>query len=206
MEREASSKFDCLRNKLSIAERNLVAASDVERFRILKELSKLREKIGELVRTNETGYGNTELEFEKHLEVLVTCGYTIVAPVYVTDGALLLLAYETSNGFKAEAIEIPGENLEKLYATLDDWLGCYKIEEQQYDSVNEIGKQLWEQFAGQLIREMDNRGVKKGSKLTILPDGVQGILPIGLALDPKTGERLFESYELNLAPSIFSVL
>jgi CHAT domain-containing protein len=61
---------------------------------------------------------------------------------------------------------------------------------------------LWTLVAGPLVKALDARGVLAGSSLLLLPQGALGLLPLGLARNPATGERLFERYELSFAPSL----
>ena len=61
---------------------------------------------------------------------------------------------------------------------------------------------MWTLVAGPLVKALDARGVVPGAPLLFLPQGALGLLPLGLARDPATGERLFERYELSFAPSL----
>jgi CHAT domain-containing protein len=69
-------------------------------------------------------------------------------------------------------------------------------------AIERIGQQVWHLFVGPLVKALDASGFMSGARVVVFPQGGLGLLPLGLACDPQTGERLFERYELSLAPSV----
>lgn len=122
----------------------------------------------------------------------------------------MLLARLDTVGPQIEAVDLD-VSLNELNAELRGevgWLAAYAtsyslgMARRWLDAIEAVGDRLWTLVAGPLVKALVERGVVPGSSLMLLPQGALGLLPLGLARDPVTDERLFERYELSFAPSL----
>ncbi len=138
------------------------------------------------------------------LAALVRDGIALAAPAFAAESACLLIA---TPGGPIEHIDLTGRTLELLTGAVggeDGWLAAYFANYQRNHArfkakLDAIGGELWELFVRDLDAALDARGVVKGGRLVLLPQGALGLLPIGLARNPETGELLSDCYELSLA-------
>jgi CHAT domain-containing protein len=94
-----------------------------------------------------------------------------------------------------------------------DWLLAYHINylqgaeqdrlwPQWLAAIDNLGPELWRLFGARVEATLKDRGVKRGARLVWLPPGLLGILPLGLAQDPVSKQRLADTYEIVYAPSL----
>jgi CHAT domain-containing protein len=159
---------------------------------------------------------------------LLSEGGAIVAPLITVIGGKVLLvtgekdtATDTTVVAVPRVIDLPDLTTARLNEIMigrhapkiGGWFGAYAIQdlpeaesekrfEQWIDAIESIGPDLWRLFAGALDKELTARGIKPGGRLIVLPTAALGLLPLGLARDPKTGRRLGETYEIVEAPSL----
>jgi CHAT domain-containing protein/tetratricopeptide (TPR) repeat protein len=147
-----------------------------------------------------------EPSLEEQVSALTDTGAVLVFPIFTEAGGLLLLVYPDPAGPQIEAVELAevlGDALNAKLRGKDGWLATfYRSHEMRTTAIERMSNWLWSLFAGPLVSALDARGVAFGARVVILPQGALGLLPVGLACDPQTGERLFERYELSLAPSL----
>ena len=73
-----------------------------------------------------------------------------------------------------------------------EWIGA----------IDKTSSDLWVLFGEALHRALIARGTKPGARIVLLPAGLIGLLPLGLAQDPASGQRLGDIYEIIIAPSL----
>lgn len=155
----------------------------------------------------------------------VTAGSSaLVMPVITNKGAKILLLAGGKTNKTWTALDFPGVTLQRISEILagnqgeetHGWIEAYFAnyfdeEEQQkrwprwLGAIDRIGSQLWDLFGQKLAQALRNKGVKPGARLILLPSGRLGVLPLGLAQDPSSKQRLLDTYELVYAPSLDSI-
>ena len=209
-------RLDQLRSEARVAERALDAASAGERQAKLDLLIELRRELAALVDKGQAARAAAEPSLDERLAVLTGAGAALVAPVFTEVGALLLVAWAGAAGPQSEAVDLIDVAADALNAELrgeEGWLAAYVTNyalsparaegwPRWLGAIERIGERLWTLVGGPLIKALDARGVTPGSRLLLLPQGALGLLPLALARNPQTGERLFERYELSFAPSL----
>jgi predicted LPLAT superfamily acyltransferase len=204
-------RLDGLRLHAHIAERDLEAAAPGERQAKLDALIALRRELAGIMDKGLAAKATAEPSLEERVAQLTGTATTLAAPIFTEAGALLLVAHSGAAGPQIETVDLADVSLHALNAELrgeDGWLAAYVTNyasgtaRRWLDAIEAIGDRLWTLVAGPLVKALDGRGVVPGSSLLLLPQGALGLLPVGLARDPASGERLFERYELSFAPSI----
>ena len=200
-----SARLDALRSNAHVAERALNTTSEGERQTRIDALVAPRREMGALVDKGQMARATAEPSPEEQLAALTDTGATLAIPIFTEPGALLLLCHPGTAGLQMEVIDLTGVSVDTLNTELhseDGWLTAYGSDDTRTIAIKRIGDRLWNLFAGPLVEALDARNVAPGSRLVLLPQGALGLLPLGLACDPQTGECLFERYELSLAPSL----
>ena len=69
-------------------------------------------------------------------------------------------------------------------------------------AVSTIGAGAWEAFGGDLAAQLARAGVRDGARVLWIASGSVSFLPVGLAVDPASGRRLIDRFEIMTSPSI----
>lgn len=202
---EDRSQFDVLRSEVFVAERALEMAKEGERQAKLDQLIALRRKLSALVDKGQAAQVAIDPNLEEQLDVLTDGGIVVVAPIFTRAGGILLIAHQGAGDLKIEAVDLATGSLDTLNDELrgeDNWLAAYGSDDTRISAIGRIGDRLWDLIGDPLVKALGDRDVAPGARLLLLPQGALGLLPLGLARDPDTGECLIERFELTLAPSI----
>jgi CHAT domain-containing protein/tetratricopeptide (TPR) repeat protein len=70
------------------------------------------------------------------------------------------------------------------------------------DAVESLVGELWRVLGSSIASALQSIGIKPGGRAIWLPTGALGVLPIGLAQEPRGGRRLGETYEIAYGPSL----
>lgn len=73
---------------------------------------------------------------------------------------------------------------------------------QWLDAVDGIGAQLWSLFGDEMAQAFKAQGIKPGARLIVMPAGRLGILPLGLAQNPRNKRRLIDDFDIASTPSL----
>jgi CHAT domain-containing protein len=130
------------------------------------------------------------------------------------DGAIHLASFEPENLTSRRVTEFvhgPASGKE-----LGGWLGAYQANyvshfagRQKWQvwlaAIDGLGSGLWNLVGRSITQALAAAGVQPGAELFIIPQGMLGILPIGLAQDPRSGRRLMDDYIVTFAPSVATI-
>jgi tetratricopeptide (TPR) repeat protein len=85
----------------------------------------------------------------------------------------------------------------KLYFTQ------YMLATKQWlEAINELGPAMWKLIAEMTVRALKERKIERTVRIVWMPCGRLGILPISMAIDPETGDRFGDLYDISYAPSL----
>ena len=213
---EKRPRHDALTAELRGWQRLAESAQGTAAIDAWERLETLRKELGELTAPH--------LGSQAALTAaLVPEGGAIVAPIITRFGGKLLLVTADLGRRRTTAVHLPQVDSARLNTLMrgdgtkvgarGGWLGAYQIQylkgrelEERFPewigTLNKIGPDLWALFGEALDRAFQERGVKPGGRIVLLPAGSLGLLPLGLAQDPASGQRLGDIYEIVHAPSL----
>ena len=210
LEPELRNELHALQRQVAVQERRLISPRLFNRRAPLEESIRLRRRIRTLVEIT-----NVEDRFEGFTEAalgaLATDGSVVVIPVLTEAGGRIVVCLGregTPQIHVAECYSAGG--LRKIFEshglkTGSDWWRQYLQDWQKgigNDTFNVVGEALGKAFATPLVTALESLGIGQGAHLDVLPQGMLGILPLGLARDGRSGLSLMEHYELSLSPSL----
>jgi CHAT domain-containing protein/DNA-binding transcriptional regulator YbjK len=192
-----------------------------EGARALEHLVRLRQELGALLKEALANDAQTGGAIALARELLPEGG-ALVAPLITKVGGKVLLVTGSKDSPTLSLLALPElttARLDELIkgpadgAKVTGWLNAFNIQylpepekanryPEWIGAIGSIGPDLWQLFAGALVKELTAHGVKPGARVIVLPTGALGLLPLGLAQDPATGGRLVETYEMVEAPSL----
>jgi CHAT domain-containing protein/tetratricopeptide (TPR) repeat protein len=206
-----------LRTQIREQRRLLEATSGMARARVLDGLAELRKDLSELIA--ETEATSNQADTLTLASVLVADGSAIVVPFLTYGGGKILIVTRTATRPEITMLDLPDD--ETVTLLIGDkqrgshgWLqACTNIgpvvwpERKAHAArcVETIGQQIWDIFAGALAASLKCLGVMPGSRLFFLPSELLGYLPIGLAQETSSSERLLEIYDIVYAPSLIAL-
>jgi hypothetical protein len=192
------------------------AAGPSERNAVLARLADDRDALRTLI----TRRGGAAA-FETRLAVALAAADAVVSLLFTQWGGTALIAAVEPEGPRIEAAPLPSltvDAVEELWQGQDPgtelagWVGAYfsgttgNADEAQRvawrSEIARVGEGLGALFARDLAGSLEARGIEPGSRVVILPQGLMGALPVGLAEISADGELLMERYELVQAPSL----
>jgi CHAT domain-containing protein len=197
-------------------------AKGEEGARALQHLVELRQELDALVKE---GSANKSIDAVRLAHEVLPEGGALIAPLITEVGAKVLLVTGDKNSATVSVLDLTKLTTAQLDETIrgrvDDggssgWLGAYMIQDlpqserilryrEWVQAIESIGPDLWQLFAGPIVKGLAARGIKPGVRIIVLPTSALGILPLGLAQDPTTGDRLIETYEMVQAPSLLAL-
>jgi len=214
-------RVESVRASILTAQRAAETTEGVERAASIKKLVELRQELLGLIKVSDPTAGGSGSALAKAGKALAAVG-AMAVPVFTDLGARIIVVSQTESNRNIGVISLPDDTSEKLFVLLrgprDDprlsgWLGAYFITQlpgaelqkrwpEWLAAVDDLGPQLWQLFGAKLDAYLKARGTRSGARLVFLPPGELGILPLGLAQDPKTKRRLADDYEIVYAPSL----
>src|SRR6185436_16125039 len=197
-------RLEELRPEIRAAERAAEAAQGAERAAAVETLGGLRQELLGLVNAaGRTAHASALAE----ARALAGKSGAVVVPVVTRFGAKILVV-RGSDPQGLTQVDLPKLTTEKLDALVrgdgksGGWLAAYKINYIEDEAerarrwpewiaaVGGLGPELWRLVGGRLDAALQEAGVKPGARIVWMPTGALGILPLGLAQDPKSGRRL----------------
>jgi CHAT domain-containing protein/tetratricopeptide (TPR) repeat protein len=213
-------RLEELRPEIRAAERAAEAAQGAERAAAVETLGGLRQELLGLVNAaGRTAHASALAE----ARALAGKSGAVVVPVVTRFGAKILVV-RGSDPQGLTQVDLPKLTTEKLDALVrgdgksGGWLAAYKINYIEDEAerarrwpewiaaVGGLGPELWRLVGGRLDAALQEAGVKPGARIVWMPTGALGILPLGLAQDPKSGRRLADNYEIVYAPSLEALI
>jgi CHAT domain-containing protein/tetratricopeptide (TPR) repeat protein len=214
-------RVDDLRGSIRGAQQAAEKAKGVSRAEAIEQLVKLRQELLDIVKRASRPGGGPGSAIAKARNTLAGTG-ALVVPVVTPLGASILVVSASPGQDGVRAVSLPDDTREKLFVLLagpqndpqlKGWIGAYFINQlpsAEYNrrksewlaAIEGVGPDLWRLFGDKLDADLKANGIKKGSRLILLPPGELGILPLGLAQDPVSKRRLMDDYEIVYAPSL----
>jgi CHAT domain-containing protein/tetratricopeptide (TPR) repeat protein len=213
-------RLDELRAEIRVADRTVEVAQGTERAAAVEKLVGLRHELLGLVKDADAAEAAKRGSALEQARALARKGGAVVVPVVTGVGATILIVTSGSDPAGLNPIDLPDVTTAKLDALVrgngktGGWLGAYNINYIEADAererrwpewiaaVDNLGPELWRLIGGKLDATLKEAGVRPGARIVWLPTGALGILPLGLAQDPKSGRRLADGYEIVYAPSL----
>ena len=206
---DGQARLEALQQDIRSWTRLAETAQGIDVSHALARLSALRQELGKLVEDALAKAAPRASLLERAAKLTGANG-AVVAPLVTETGGKMLIVSCTNGQSAIKTIDLPHLTTARLkemvwgpvsQSELGGWLGAY-IKKQWPAAVDAIAPELWSLVGGPSRQELERLGVTVGGRLIWMPTGALGILPIGLAEDPATGERLGETYEIIYAPSI----
>jgi CHAT domain-containing protein len=217
------NRRDELHGKIQNAERAYRSVKGLEKTSSLAEQAELRRQLAELIRSHEGTEAAVTAPLDRVASFLKQ-GRVVVAPVEtdaggmvfvatVRDGAVRLAGFESENlNFRKVAEFVRGPTQKEL----GGWFGAYQANyvshlagRQKWQAwlaaIDGLGADLWNLVGRPITQALAAVGAEPGTELIIVPQGALGVLPIGLAQDPKSGRRLIDDYVVTYAPSLAAI-
>ncbi len=70
-------------------------------------------------------------------------------------------------------------------------------------AIKAVSQYCWNFFGKWIVQELEGRGVRKGARLVIIPQGLLGLFPISLSTDEEDWtQTLLDKYDISYAPSL----
>lgn len=213
-------RLETLRAAIRSAHRAVDAAQGTERVAAIEKLSILRQELLDLVK--QSGATNSVARPAlSRARQLVDARTAVALPVVTKLGGKVLLMTKSQNGVNLTAVDLPSlgtDQLAKLLIGPNDgppagWLGAYFInyldaadQNQRWSewlgAIDALGSELWHLIGAGLDATLKQQGLKPGTRLVWLPSGWLGMVPLGLAQDGVSRQRLADSYEIVYVPSL----
>jgi CHAT domain-containing protein len=215
------NRLDELRAAVREQERALEANEGMARANALNQLAALRQEVLDIIKSANPGEAGPSSTLARVRRVL-PAGGALLVPLVTKFGCKILMVSEGPQGLLA-VIDLPELTSEKLDELIrgerkdgksGGWLGAYNInyvideteKEQRWpewtSAIQDLGPALWRLGGNRLYAALKEHGVKPGARLIWMPTGALGILPVGLAQDPVSKQRIGEEYEVIYAPSL----
>jgi CHAT domain-containing protein len=182
-----------------------------KRTDVVAHLSTLRRELGKLIEDALSKLASPASLTQRAAQLAGTNG-AIVAPVVTSAGGKMLVVSRSDGQAETSirSLDLPDLTITRLNDLmwgsspeneLGGWFGAY-FRDQWPTAIEAVALAIWHLLGDRLSQELERVGIREGGRLIWLPTGALGILPIGLAGNPITGERLGETYEIVYAPSI----
>lgn len=213
---ERSERIAALRVAIRAEQAALDAATGVERAAAADRLHARRQDLLQIV---EQAGASEPSGCAGHADQAANVRRAIVMPVVTVRGSKILLCGGDATSWTV--IDYPGITLSLIAGFLADrssdgrpgWIEAYfanyfQGEEQArrwpqwLDAVDTIGPKLWDLFGAKLEQALRANRIAPGTQLVLMPSGRLGVLPLGLAQDPSSKQRLIDRYEIVYAPSL----
>ncbi|MGJ5199632.1 CHAT domain-containing protein [Bradyrhizobium sp. HKCCYLRH1030] len=222
------SRRDELLAKINNAERQYRLATGLRKASALTELDALRRQLADLIRSHDGEDAETDgaAGALDRVASLLREGRAIVAPVVTESGAMVLVATAARDG----TIELSSHNAGSLDSRnlaefvrgrdslkeLGGWFGAYQANyvsrlagrqkwQTWFAAIDDLGPSLWTLIGSAISEAIVGSGTKPGAELIIVPQGMLGVVPIGMARSPKSGRRLMDDYVVTYAPSVAAI-
>lgn len=213
---EKQRQLEDLRAGVHAAQAAVDATYGAERAAAIDRLVGQRRALYQLV---ETSVGRDRFALDEARR-LASGTSAVVMPVVTEWGGKLLIVTGGSPGRNIAVVDVPSLTTQSLSALLvgdtdgvRGWIGAYFANYMPLDdndgrwsqwlaAIDGLGPKLWALFGGKLDAALKTHSVKPGARIVWLPPGWLGILPLGLAQNPASGQRFADDYEIIYAPSL----
>jgi CHAT domain-containing protein/tetratricopeptide (TPR) repeat protein len=214
------ARLEMLRAAIRAAHQAADAAQGTDRAAAIEKLSVLRQELLDLVKQSGTTNSDARPALSRARQ-LVDGNTVVVLPVVTKLGGKVLLMTKSLTGIDLTMIDLPQLSTDQLARLLigpsdgppAGWLGAYFInylsgagQDQRWPewlgAIDALGPELWRLIGAGLDAALKQQGVKPGTRLVWLPSGWLGMVPLGLAEDAASGQRLADSYEIVYVPSL----
>lgn len=208
------NNLNALQAEIGICEQRLVSPQLFDRRTPLEKSIKLRHQVHSLVETlNLTDYFKESAA--NMLTEVMTDGTVVITPVITEAGGRILISACREGRYETHVVECPKANALRTLLGVSDFQNSEDGWREQFlralakggteELIYKAGNALSDVFATPLVKELNSIGIEDGTRLNILPQGLLGILPLGLASDTMSGKMLLERYEISLSPSLTSL-
>jgi CHAT domain-containing protein/tetratricopeptide (TPR) repeat protein len=197
----ARPRYDALIAELRGWERIAETAEGNNAVTALEKVATLRQQLGELIGPH----------LPKELGLTregIPEGGAVVVPVVTKLGGKLLIVTEGGGEPEIGVVDLPqltSARLDRVMRGDGGWLEAYLVQEKNekrwLHAIDRLGPELWTLLGEGMDRGLKARGIKPGARVAVLPTAALGLLPLGLAQDPTSKQRLAETWEMVLAPS-----
>lgn len=219
---EKAARIGELRAAIRADDRAVETMVGIDRFETLERLGTLRRELAELVASVGVAKGNPDTAASQAASLAGPSG-AVLMPIVTRAGAKVLVITQGGNPSEnISVVDLPGLTTDRLNLIVrgnakdghpGGWLGAYGINylpppeqsarwSEWLTAITDLGPPLWLLVCDRLHSTLAARGVKPGARVIWLPTGALGILPIGLAQDPRSQKRFGDLYEVVYAPSI----
>ena len=214
------ARLEKLRATIRSERQTADAAQGMDRAVSIEKLSILRQELLDLVKQRSATSSETQPALSRARQ-LVDAKTVVALPVVSTFGGKVLLMTKSLAGVDLAVVDLPQlgtDQLAKLLIGPTDgppagWLGAYFInyldgaeQDQRWSewlgAIDALGSELWRLIGAKLDAALKQNGFKPGTRLVWLPSGWLGMVPLGLAQDSTSGQRLADSYEIVYVPSL----
>ena len=230
-----SARLDALREMIREQSRTLDQVGGVERTRVLDRLAGLRTELSGLIAVSDERVGKSDAmaqagricadgsiilapivtdmggklfivrkspdQQRPQLSVLELLGLT-------TDRVKALLRADPAQSIAASTAGVNGSAAEAT----SGWLTAFarnvapsERKRRTIYAVEEIGSTLWTLLGNPVEQALKDLGIKPDARLVFLPSSGLGLLPLGLAMDSISGQRLIDCHEIIYAPSLDAI-
>lgn len=215
---ELNERIAALRTAIRAEQVAADTATGADRASAADRLSARRHELLEIIERSGPDAG-VPLSCGDRAEEPGTVRRIIVMPVITARGTKILLCGGASTSWTA--IDFPDVTIANVTSILADrseagrpgWIEAYFAnyfdgDEQQrrwpqwLEAIDTIGPRLWDLFGAKLVKALQANRIEQGAQLILMPSGRLGVLPLGLAQNPSSKQRLIDRYEIVYAPSL----
>jgi CHAT domain-containing protein len=217
---------DELLAKIRNTERAYRSAEGLQKTASLAEQAELRRQLAELIRSHQgTETPGAPAGLLDGIASFLQQGRVVVAPVATDAGGMVFVASAPDGAIRLSSLDaadltsrsitdfLRGPNSGR---ELGGWFGAYQANylprlagRQKWQAwlatIDGLGPALWNLVGRSISRALAAADVKPGTELIIIPQGALGVLPIGLAEDPKSGRRLIDDYVVTYVPNVATI-
>lgn len=220
---EARTEIDRLNLLLRTLEASLESASGSDRARVLADLAIARNELLEILNAGSRKKAEAA-DLSDEIRQSIGRGNALAVPIVTDLGGKILLTGGLGNAISWSVIDLPEltpQRLSELLAGSGDkpggWIKAYFVnylsgpeqDERWPDwlaAIDKLGPDLWSLFGARLDATLKARKVRPGSRVVWMPTGWLAILPLGLAQNPTTRQRLADDFEIVNTPSLDALI
>ena len=228
-----NARLDALQTMIREQSRALDQVDGTERSKVLDKLANLRIELSGLIALSNERSGKSDAMVQAGR--ICADGSIILAPVMTDIGGKLFFVRRLPNQDRPQlgVLELPNLRTDRVKALLradpansvaanrvdvgaagatTSWLTSFardvaapERKRRTIQAVEEIGGALWTLLGGPVEQALKDLGAAPDARLVFLPSGGLGLLPLGLAKEPVSGQRLVDRHEIIYAPSLDAI-
>lgn len=216
---ETRNTLNALKEEIETLEEKLCNETFFDRATPTNKLIDIRAKVREIVFSSDFKSEESQQDIVHSVTQLLDDATTLVLPFFSDSGGYLVFLYKLDGSVKAKFTTIDVES--KLFsryrfgdteAMIDSWSSAYYAysnksaspmfkERKWQETLNYYRVLTGESFTAKLVRVLKAEGIKKGTKLRILPHGFLGHLPISMG-NCENDLRLIDEFPIAISPSL----